>query len=172
MDAEQAWNDLQRIRVPQERVYDEIERSASGGPRAAWTTAAIMWVFLAGLGLDLPPWGVGLFVAVYTALLIALAVRHGRRSRVRLHHSRCTGRMFLTFAAGAVVTAGTTLVAGFLTGPLEPMLASLVQATVTAGVFLVFVGPASRWATDSLRSGGGQDASRGGGRAAHEEAGR
>ncbi len=33
VDAEQAWRDLQRIRVPQERVYDEVERSASGEAR-------------------------------------------------------------------------------------------------------------------------------------------
>ncbi|MCM2388684.1 hypothetical protein NBG84_10315, partial [Streptomyces sp. CWNU-1] len=84
VDAEQAWKDLQRIRVPQERVYDEIERRASDGPGAAYATAAIMWVFLAGLGLDLPRWGVWLVVAAYVGLLSGLAVIFSRRSRVRL----------------------------------------------------------------------------------------
>lgn len=100
VDAEQAWRDLQRIRVPQERVYDEIERYASGGPGAAYATAAIMWVFLAGLGLDLPRWGVWLVVAGYVALVGALAVTYSRRSRIQLHRSRCDWRMFATFAAG------------------------------------------------------------------------
>ncbi|MFI1017774.1 hypothetical protein [Streptomyces sp. NPDC020965] len=154
VNAEQAWKDLQRIRVPQERVYDEIERSASGGPGAAYATAAIMWLFLAGLGLDLPRWGVWLVVAGYVALLGALAVHHNRGSRVRLHRSRCTWRMFATFAAGGVVTGGTALLSGHLVEPLEPMFAGLIQATVSAAVFLLYVGPASRWATGSLRGHG------------------
>lgn len=54
VDAEQAWQDLQRIRVPQERVYDEFERSASGGRGMAYGTAALMWLFLVGVGVDLP----------------------------------------------------------------------------------------------------------------------
>ncbi|MBP2358853.1 MULTISPECIES: hypothetical protein [Streptomyces] len=151
MSAEQAWRDLQRIRVPQERVYDEVERSASGGRRAAYATAAIMWVFLAGLGLDLPRWGVWLMVAAYLVLLSVPAVHHHRRSQVLLHHSHCTWRMFATFAAGAVVTGGTALLSGRLTESLAPMTAGLIQATASATAFLLFVGPASRWAVGSLR---------------------
>ncbi|MFI2777797.1 hypothetical protein [Streptomyces sp. ALB3] len=155
VDAEQAWNDLQRIRVPQERVYDEIERSASGGPGAAYATAAVMWVFLAGQGLDLPLWGVLLSLVVYVALLGAVAVIWGRRSRMRLHHSRCNRRMSALFVTGAVLTGGTTLLSGHLAGGLEPMAAGLIQATASAAVFLLFVGPARRWVADSLRVGEG-----------------
>ncbi len=161
MDAEQAWRDLQRIRVPQERVYDEVERSAAGGSGALWTTAALMWLFLAGLGLDLPGWGVGLVIVAYVALLGVLAVLHDRRSRVRLHHTRCTRRMFAAFVAGAVVTGGTTLLSGRLVDSLEPMSASLIQATVSATVFVLFVGPTSRWAAGSARDRGTQTAGTG-----------
>jgi hypothetical protein len=160
MDAEQAWRDLQRIRVPQERVYDEVERSAAGGSGALWTTAALMWLFLAGLGLDLPGWGVALVIVAYVALLSVLAVLHNRRSRVRLHHTRCTRRMFATFVAGAVVTGGTTLLSGRLVDSLEPMSGSLIQATVSATVFVLFVGPTSRWAAGSARGRGTQSAGR------------
>ncbi|MFE7123871.1 hypothetical protein [Streptomyces sp. NPDC057617] len=156
VDAEQAWRDLQRIRVPQERVYDEVERSAAGGAGATWGTAVLMWLFLAGLGLDLPGWGVGLAVAAYVGLLSVLGVLHNRRSRVRLHHTRCTPRMFGTFVAGAVVTGGTTLLSGRLVDSLEPMPASLIQATVSATVFVLFVGPTSRWAAGSARARGTQ----------------
>ncbi|MFD5031557.1 hypothetical protein ACFWM0_14260 [Streptomyces sp. NPDC058405] len=164
VDAEQAWKDLQRIRVPQERVYDEIERCASGGPGAAYATAAIMWVFLAGLGLDLPRWGVWLLVAAYVALLSVLPVIYSRRSRMRLHRSRYNWRTSATFVAGGGVTGGTVLLSGHLVESLEPMFASLIQATVSAAVFLLFVGPASRWSAGSLRGHGE--------RAAREEAGR
>ncbi|MFD0311017.1 hypothetical protein [Streptomyces sp. NPDC127119] len=156
MDAEQAWRDLQRIRVPQERVYDEVERSAAGGSGDLWGTAALMWLFLAGLGLDLPGWGVGLAMAAYAVLLAGVAVLHNRRSRVRLHHTRCTPRMFATFVAGAVVTGGTVLLSGRLVDPLEPMPGSLIQATVSATVFVLFVGPAGRWAAGSARGRGTQ----------------
>ncbi|WAU86425.1 hypothetical protein O1Q96_27435 [Streptomyces sp. Qhu-G9] len=151
MDAEQAWRDLQRIRVPQERVYDEVERSAAGGPGALWGTALLMWIFLALLGLDLPGWGVGLLLAAYVALLGVLAVHHNRRSRVRLHHTRCTRRMLGTFVAGAIVTGGTTLLSGRMVDSMEPVTASLIQATVSATVFVLFVGPTSRWAAGSVR---------------------
>ncbi|MFJ7769571.1 hypothetical protein ACIQ1J_14485 [Streptomyces sp. NPDC097107] len=161
VDAEQAWRDLQRIRVPQERVYDEFERTVSGRPGANYVTAAIMWVFLAGLGLDLPRWGVWLVLAAYVGLLSALAVVHSRRSRMRLHHSRSDWRMLAAFVAAAVVTAGTVVLSGRLVEPLEPMFAGLVQATVSAAVFLVFVGPTNRWAAGSLR-GGGERAARAG----------
>ncbi|MBR7677303.1 hypothetical protein [Streptomyces daliensis] len=154
VDAEQAWRDLQRIRVPQERVYDEIERSASGGPGAAYATAALMWVFLAGLGLDPPLWGVGLLLAVYVMLLGGLAVVYHRRSRMRLHRSRYNWRMTATFVAGAVVTSGTVLLSGHLVEALEPIVGSLIQATVSAGVFLLVIGPTSRWAVGSLRGRG------------------
>ncbi|MEO3975273.1 hypothetical protein [Streptomyces sp. CAU 1734] len=154
VNAEQAWRDLQRIRVPQERVYDEVERSASGGRGAAYATAALMWLFLAGLGLDLPRWAVLAAVAGYAALLGAVAVAHSRGSRVRLHRSRCDGRMLAAFAAVAVATGGTALLSGPLTGALEPMPAALIRATATAAVFLLSAGPVNRWATGSLRARG------------------
>lgn len=152
VDAEQAWKDLQRIRVPQERVYDEVERSASGGPAATYSTAAIMWLFLAGLGLGLPLWGEVLATAAYVSLLGALAVAYNRKSRMRLHRSRYDWRTSATFVAGAAVTGGTVLLSGRLVEPLEPLSGSLIQATASAVVFVLFVGPASRWATGSLRS--------------------
>ncbi|MFB6551175.1 hypothetical protein [Streptomyces sp. NPDC056405] len=164
VDAEQAWKDLQRIRVPQERVYDEFERSTSGRPGANYVTAAIMWGFLAGLGLDLPRWGVWLVLAAYVGLLSALAVVHSRRSRMRLHHSRSNWRMLAAFVGAAVVTGGTVVLSGRLVEPLESMTASLIQATVSAAVFLVFVGPANRWAAGSLRGSGERAARVGAGR--------
>lgn len=161
VDAEQAWRDLQRIRVPQERVYDEVERSAVGGSGVLWGTAALMWLFLAVLGLDLPGWGVGLTVAAYVAVLGVLGVLHNRRSRVRLHHTRCTPRMVGTFVAGAVVTGATTVLTGRLLDSLEPMSGSLLQATVSAAVFALFVGPTSRWAARSARDRGARTADEG-----------
>ena len=159
IDAEQAWKDLQRIRVPRERVYDEIERAAAGGWGTTWATAATMWVFLVGMGLDLPGWGMGLAVAAYVALLGALGVRQSRRSRVRLHRTRCTPRMLAAFVAGAVVTGGTVLLSGrLLDDALEPLPASLIQATVSAVVFVLFVGPTNRWATRSARRHGARTA--------------
>lgn len=148
VSAEQAWKDLQRIRVPQERVYDEIERRASG---AVFSTAALMWIFLAGLGLGLPRWGVWLVIAAYVALVSWLAVSHDRRSRVQLHRSRYNRRTLSTFAAGALLTGGTALLSGRLAGSLDPMFASLIQATASTAVFLLFVGPVNRRATASLR---------------------
>ncbi|SOD63855.1 hypothetical protein SAMN06297387_11314 [Streptomyces zhaozhouensis] len=155
IDAEQAWRDLQRVRVPQERVYDEVERSVSGGADSStWGTAGLLWLFLAGMGLDPPLWGTLLALVVYVALLAALARRAHRGSRVRLHHTRYNWRVFATFVAGALVTGGTILLSGRLAAPLEPVWAGLVQATVTAAVFLLVIGPASRWSTGSLRGHG------------------
>lgn len=161
LDAEQAWRDLQRIRVPQERVYDEIERSASDGARAAYATAAVMWGFIASQGLDLPRWGDWLILAAYVALVSALAVIYGRRSRMRLHRSRYNWRTSATLAAGVTVVGGTALLSGRLAESLEPPIASLLQATASTALFLVFIGPASRWAAGSLRSRGDQAAREG-----------
>ncbi|MFF8035115.1 MULTISPECIES: hypothetical protein [unclassified Streptomyces] len=158
VDAEQAWRDLQRIRVPQERVYDEIERGASGGPGAAYATAAVMWVFVACTGLDLPRWGVWLALVAYVALLGALAVAHGRRTRLQLHRSRYTWRTFAAFAAGALVTGGTSVLSGHLLDSLEPVYAGPLRATATTTAFLLFIGPANRWATGSLRGHGARTA--------------
>ncbi|WP_306317160.1 MULTISPECIES: hypothetical protein [unclassified Streptomyces] len=152
MDADQAWRDLQRIRVPQERVYDEVERSAAVGSDSPWGTAVLMWLFLAGLGLELPGWGAGLVMAAYLALLGRLFVRRQRRSRVMLHHTRCTPRMFAGFVAGAVVTGGTVLLSGRLVDSLAPLPGSLIQATVSAAVFVLFVGPMTRWTARSARA--------------------
>ncbi|CAM5338224.1 hypothetical protein [Streptomyces fumanus] len=152
VDAEQAWRDLQRIRVPQERVYDELERSGSGGPGATWATAALMWVFLAGLGLDPPRWAVVTATAGYVALLAWLAVLANRRRPMRLHRSRYDWRSSVTFFAGALVTGGTVLGTGRLVEPMEPLPGSLVRATVSAAVFVLFLIPANRWATGSLRT--------------------
>jgi hypothetical protein len=164
VDAEQAWRDLQRIRVPQERVYDEVERSASGGPGARWATAAIMWVFLVGLGLEPPRWGVWLALAGYLVVLGALARAFHRGSRVRLHHSRCDWRMFAGLVTGAVVTGATILLSGRLVGSLEPMTGALIQATVSAAAFVLVTGPVSRWSTGSLRGRGPRPVIEGAGR--------
>ncbi|MEU9220935.1 hypothetical protein AB0D47_30870 [Streptomyces sp. NPDC048376] len=164
VDAEQAWRDLQRIRVPQERVYDEVERSASGGPGATCATAVSMWVFLVVTGLELPGWGVWLALAGHLAVLGAVGRAYSRRSRVRLHHSRCDWRMLASFVAGAVVTGGTVLLSGRLVEPLEPMTGALVQATVSASVFVLFVGPMSRWSMSSLRGRGDRTVGEGAGR--------
>ncbi|GAA2065310.1 hypothetical protein GCM10009801_10530 [Streptomyces albiaxialis] len=160
VDAEQAWSALQRIRIPQERVYDEMERTASGGPGAAIATGAAMWLFLASLGLGLPQWGVGLLLVAYVAVLAALAVSYGRRNRMRLHRSRYDWRTSVMLLAGAAATGGTAVLSGHLTGRLEPMSGSLIQATVTTGVFLLFICPASRWAAGSLRGRAGRTAAR------------
>lgn len=151
VDAEQAWKDLQRIRVPQERVYDEIERSASGDRSAAYATATVMWGFLGSLGLDLPPWGSWLVLAAYVALVSVLAVIYGRRSRMRLHRSRYNWRTSATLAVGVTAIGGAALLSGRLVESLEPLPASLLQATASTAVFLLFIGPASRWAAGSLR---------------------
>nr|PPQ62095.1 hypothetical protein C5F59_00050 [Streptomyces sp. QL37] len=164
MDAEQAWKDLQRIRVPQERVYDEFERSASGGRGMTYGTAALMWVFLAGVGMDPPQWGVGLFVASYVGLLGVLIVMSSRRSRMQLHHTRCPGRMWAAFGGTAVLVGGTIVLSAHLTEPLDPVHAGLVQATAAVAVYLLSLGPANRWAADSVRSGGEPAADQGAGR--------
>ncbi|NGO13072.1 hypothetical protein G5C60_37095 [Streptomyces sp. HC44] len=160
MDAEQAWKDLQRIRVPQERVYDEIERCAFSSPGAPYATAAIMWVFLASLGLDPPQWGFWLILAAYVALLSVIAVIYSRRSRMQLHRSRYNWRVSATFVAGGVATGGTVLLSGRLVESLEPMVGSPIQATAATVVFLLFTGPASRWAAGSLRGRGGRSSAR------------
>lgn len=152
VDAEQAWKDLQRIRVPQERVYDEVERCAHGDQRSTYVTAALMWLFLAGYGLKLPPWGSFLMLALYVGALVALGVVYSRRTRVRLHRSRYTWRSFASFLAGGVVSGGTIVLTDFLTERLALPYGNLIQATVSAGAFLLFVGPANRWAISPLRS--------------------
>ncbi|MEV6682728.1 hypothetical protein AB0N09_38570 [Streptomyces erythrochromogenes] len=164
VDAEQAWKDLQRIRVPQERVYDEYERSVSGGRGMTYGTAALMWVFLAAVGMDLPQWGVGLFVAAYVGLLGVLVVMSSRRNRMQLHHTRCTGRMWAAFGAAGVLVGGTIVLADRLTEALAPIYAGPVQATAGVAVYLLCLGPANRWAADSVRSGGEPAAGRGAGR--------
>ncbi|MEU7011291.1 hypothetical protein [Streptomyces sp. NPDC046332] len=164
VDAEQAWKDLQRIRVPQERVYDEFERSASGGPGMTYGLAALMWVFLVGVGMDLPSWGVALFVAAYVGLLSVAIVMSSRRSRMQLHHTRCPGSMWAAFGAVAVLVGGTIVLSDYLTESLEPVYAALIQATAAVAVHLLCLGPVNRRVADSVRSGGGP--------AAEAEAGR
>lgn len=166
VDAEQAWKDLQRIRVPQERVYDEVERSAFGGSGMTYATAAIMWVFLAALGLDLPRWGVWLALVGYVVLLAGVVVIHNRRSRVRLHRTRYDWRTSVVFLGGMAVTGGTVVLSGRLGEalPWGPMAAGAIQATVSATVFVLFAGPAHRWAVGSLRGRGGAAARAGAGR--------
>ncbi|MFD5764222.1 hypothetical protein ACFWIN_00135 [Streptomyces sp. NPDC127049] len=164
VDAEQAWKDLQRIRVPQERVYDEFERSAVGRRGTTYATAGLMWVFLAGVGMDLPRWGVGLFVAVYVGLLGGVIAVHSRRSRMQLHHTRFPGRMWAAFGAMAVLVAGTIVLADRLTASLAPVYSGIVQATAGVAVYLAFMTAADRWTADSVRSGGGSSAGEEGGR--------
>ncbi|MEU4846070.1 hypothetical protein [Streptomyces gilvosporeus] len=154
VNAEQAWQDLQRIRVPQERVYDEVERNAGGDPKATYAMAGIMWLFLAGMGLDLPKWGVWLLLAAYVGVLGSLAVHYSRRSRVRLHRSRYSWRSAASMAAGAAVSGGTIVLSGRLVESLALPFGSLITATVSALAFLLFVGPANRWAVATLRDRG------------------
>ncbi|MFI9649393.1 hypothetical protein ACIHAA_24230 [Streptomyces sp. NPDC052040] len=168
VDAERAWQDLQRIRVPQERVYDEIERCAHGDPKSTYITAAIMWVFLAGWGLKLPVWGRWLVLAAYAGALGALAVVYSRRARMRLHRSRYSWRSFATFIAGGCLTGGTILLSGHLADSLALPCPSVITATAAAAVFVLFTGPANRWAVGTLR----QRALHGhAAQATHEEAG-
>ncbi|MFF7414289.1 hypothetical protein [Streptomyces lydicus] len=154
VDAEQAWLDLQRIRVPEERVYDEIERCAHRDARSTYTTAAVMWVFIASWGLDLPEWAFWLVLAAYVVGLGALGVHFNRRSRLRLHRSRHSWRQFAMFFAGMVVTTAAILLSGRLVESLGLPFGSLIQATVSAGVFVLLVGPANRWAVSTLRARG------------------
>ncbi|MEV5987704.1 hypothetical protein AB0L85_22270 [Streptomyces sp. NPDC052051] len=151
VDAERAWQDLQRIRVPQERVYDEIERCAHSDPRTTYLTAAVMWVFVAGMGLKLPAWGLWLTLAAYVGVLGYLAVVHSRRARMRLHRSRYDWRGFATFVAGGCLTGGTILLADHLAESLALPCPSLITATAAAAVFVLFTGPANRWAVSTLR---------------------
>ncbi|MEU7640717.1 MULTISPECIES: hypothetical protein [unclassified Streptomyces] len=151
VDAERAWQDLQRIRVPQERVYDEVERCAHGDRRSTYVMAGVMWVFLASYGLKLPRWGSFLVLAAYIGALVVLAVIYSRRTRVRLHRSRYSWRSFATMLAGAVVSGGTIILTGFLTEWLALPYGSVIQATISAGAFVLFVGPANRWAISPLR---------------------
>ncbi|PJJ02376.1 hypothetical protein BX264_2718 [Streptomyces sp. 2333.5] len=154
VDAERAWQDLQRIRVPQERVYDEIERSAQSDPGSTYFTAAVMWVFLAVTGTNLPTWAFWLVLTAYCAVLGTVAVIYNRRSRIRLHRSRHSWRSFATFFAGMAVTLVTILVSGFVANQLALPFGSLIQATASAGAFALFVGPANRWAVSALRARG------------------
>ncbi|MER6840596.1 hypothetical protein [Streptomyces platensis] len=156
VDAEQAWQDLQRIRVPQERVYDEIERTAQDDTGATYTTAAIMWMFLAVSGLDLPGWAFWLTLIAYVAVLGTLGVVYNRRTRIRLHRSRHSWRSFATFFAGMVVTLVAILLSGRLVEWLALPFGSLIQATISAATFLLFVGPANRWAVSTLRDRAGR----------------
>ncbi|MEW9521560.1 hypothetical protein [Streptomyces tubercidicus] len=155
MDAERAWQDLQRIRVPQERVYDEIERTAHDDAGATYTTAAVMWLFLAVSGLDgLPGWAFCLTLTAYLAVLGTLGVVHNRRTRIRLHRSRHSWRSLATFLAGGAVTLAAILLSGRLVDGLALPFGSLIQATISSGTFLLFVGPANRWAVSALRDRG------------------
>ncbi|MFE7316464.1 hypothetical protein ACFU7T_25735 [Streptomyces sp. NPDC057555] len=169
VDAEQAWQDLQRIRVPQERVYDEVERCAGGDRRSTYLMAAVMWVYLASTGLELPKWGIWLTLAAYLGVLVTLLVVYSRRPRVKLHRSRYSWRSVAALFAGALVSGGTILLTGFLTRWLALPYGSLIQATVSAGAFVLFVGPTNRWAISPLRS---RALSNGPGKTLHQEAGR
>ncbi|MFD8549466.1 hypothetical protein [Streptomyces sp. NPDC059649] len=157
VDAERAWQDLQRIRVPQERVYDEVERCAQTDRGGTYVTAGLMWLFLASWGLDLPKWGSFVLLGAYVAALVALAVVYSRRSRMRLHRSRYGWRSVVSCAAGAVLSGGTIILTGRLTDWLTLPYGSLIQATLSAGVFVLFVGPANRWAVSPLRGRGLND---------------
>ncbi|MFG3119978.1 hypothetical protein ACGF4C_37165 [Streptomyces sp. NPDC048197] len=151
VDAERAWQDLQRIRVPQERVYDEVERCAQDDRRGTYVTGGLMWLFVASWGLDLPKWGSFVLLGAYVAVLVTLAVVYSRRSRMRLHRSRYGWRSVITLFAGAVVGGGTIILTGRLTDWLTLPYGSLIQATLSAGAFVLFVGPANRWAVSPLR---------------------
>ncbi|MFF4954416.1 hypothetical protein ACWC2K_11845 [Streptomyces chattanoogensis] len=154
VSAEQAWQDLQRIRVPQERVYDEVEKRASGDPRATYAMTATVWVFLVAMGLDIPKWGLWLLLVGYFAAMGALVVAYSRRTRVQLHRSRYSWRSGATFVAGGVVSGGTVVLSGRLVDALALPYGSVIQATLWAATFLLFVGPANRWAVSPLRKRG------------------
>ncbi|MEU2791684.1 hypothetical protein [Streptomyces sp. NPDC007100] len=152
VDAERAWADLQRIRVPQERVYDELERCAGNGRRAYLPIAAAMWVYLAVSGLDLPGWGTWGVTALYMVVLGAMAVRASRKSRMRLHRSHYTWRSSVVFVAAAVVSAASIGLSGWLVEWARLSYGSLVQATLCSGLFLLVTAPANRWALAPVRN--------------------
>ncbi|MGW1838214.1 hypothetical protein [Streptomyces sp. BBFR2] len=154
VDAERAWQDLQRIRVPQERVYDEMERCASGDAATTYTTAALMWLFVASWGLTLPRWTFLLLTVAYVALLGTLIGLRARRARVRLHRSRYTWRSGVSALLGAVVTLTTILLSGYVAETLRLPLPTVIQATVSAVVFILCAGPMNRWTLTALRGHG------------------
>ncbi|MGW1378627.1 hypothetical protein ACWD6P_30795 [Streptomyces sp. NPDC002446] len=154
VDAERAWQDLQRIRVPQERVYDEVERCAQGDARSTYTIAAIMWIFIVSWGLDLPDWAFWLVLAAYVVLVSGLGVLHHRSSRLQLHRSRHSWRSLASFFAGGAVTLATIVLSGYVVESLALPLGNVIQATVSAAVFVLLVGPANRWAVGALRDRG------------------
>ncbi|GAA3191658.1 MULTISPECIES: hypothetical protein [Streptomyces] len=158
VDAERAWQDLQRIRVPQERVYDEVERCASGDPATTYLSAALMWLFVASWGLTLPRWTFLLMTVAYVALIGALVALRARRARVRLHRSRHTWRSGVSALLGAVTTLTTILLSGHLAETLRLPLPTVVQATVSAGVFVLCAGPMNRWTLTALRGRGDRPA--------------
>ncbi|MGD3109258.1 DUF1097 domain-containing protein [Streptomyces sp. YGL11-2] len=168
VDAERAWQDLQRIRVPQERVYDEVERCAHGDPKVTYVMATVMWVYLAAMGLKLPGWGMWLTIAAYVGILGTLAVVYSRRTRVRLHRSRYSWRTYATFLAGMVVTGGTILLSDQLADSFALPYPSLITATAAVTAFVLFTGPANRWAVSPLRERALRDQAT---EAIHEEAG-
>ncbi|MFH8407106.1 hypothetical protein ACH4FX_20260 [Streptomyces sp. NPDC018019] len=152
VDAERAWADLQRIRVPQERVYDELERCSGTSWRAHLPIAIAMWVYVAVSGLDLPKWAVWAVLAAYLVTLGAIGVRASRRSRMRLHRSRYTWRTTAVFFTSAIAGGSSIAVTGWLVEWSRLAYGSLVQATVCAGLFLLVTAPANRWAFAPVRS--------------------
>ncbi|WP_078624416.1 hypothetical protein [Streptomyces monomycini] len=156
MDAEQAWADLQRIRVPQERVYDELERCTVTGRRGYLPIAAVMWLYLAVSGLDLPKWSLWATLAAYVGVLAAMGVRSSRKSRVRLHRSRYTWRVYAVFVVAAALGGASIGLSSWLVAWAEVPYGSLVQATICAGLFLLVTAPANRWAFAPMRHYGGR----------------
>ncbi|MEV5595252.1 hypothetical protein [Streptomyces sp. NPDC052496] len=152
VDAEKAWADLQRIRVPQERVYDELERCSVTGRRAYLPIAAVMWGYLAVSGLDLPKWCLWVILAAYVGVLAAMGVRASRKSRVRLHRSRYTWRVYAVFVAGAALGGGSIGLSSWLVEWAGLPYGSLIEATLCAGLFLLVTAPANRWAFAPMRS--------------------
>ncbi|OKI02715.1 hypothetical protein A6A06_15900 [Streptomyces sp. CB02923] len=152
VDAERAWADLQRIRVPQERVYDELERCTATGRRAYLPIAAAMWVYLAVSGLDLPRWCLWVELAAYVGVLGIMGVRSSRKSRVRLHRSRYTWRVTAVIIAAAALGGASVAVTARLVEWARLPFGSLVQATLCAGFFLLVTAPANRWAFAPMRS--------------------
>ncbi|WP_206506835.1 hypothetical protein [Streptomyces chrestomyceticus] len=151
VDAEQAWADLQRIRVPQERVYDELERCTVTGRRGYLPIAAVMWVYLAVSGLDLPSWSLWVALVAYVGVLAAMGMRSSRKSRVRLHRSRYTWRVYAVFGVAGVLGGASIVLTSWLVEWAEIPYGSLVQATICAGLFLLFTAPANRWAFAPMR---------------------